>query len=243
MNKLILLTVALIIFSTANVFSQCTPVPFPGPSLTNPDTTAGLSIAAETQAYSQVIQIRIPADTNFNGAVIPIDSAGIVSVTGAPASISWVTNSANNYWPGDTFGCVIIQGTPTIGEAGNYDVVIEISVSALGTAMPYTLHYNFQVLDASFAGIDLNKSQSFQVFQNQPNPFTNVSVIDYFIPKSGIIELNIYDILGKKVLSKTVESYTGKNSFLVEKEGMKEGVYIYEIIYNNTAIRKRMILE
>jgi hypothetical protein len=243
MKHLVLLLIAISIFSITEISAQCTAVPFSGPSLTNPDTTQGIAIAAETQAYSQVIQVRIPADTNFNGAVIPIDSAGILSVTGAPSSISWITNSPNNYWPGDTFGCVLVQGTPAIGEAGDYNIVIVVSVNALGTAMPYTLNYSFKILDASFAGIDLKKSQAFQVFQNQPNPFSNSSTINYFVPKSGDVEFNVFDILGNKVLSQNKVSTTGKNSIKINKENLAEGVYIYELIYQNKAIRKRMIIE
>lgn len=243
MKQLVLLLSAFLIMSVSDIFAQCTPVPFSGPSLTNPDTTAGIQVAAETQAYTQIIQIRIPADTNFNGAIIPIDSAGIENVTGMPSSISWLSNSPNNYWPGDTFGCVIIQGTPQIGEAGNYNVEIIINVHALGSTMPYTLNYSFEILDASFAGIDLLKSQDFQVFQNQPNPFSYSTQINFFTPQNDITELNVFDILGNKVISRRKESKMGKNSFLIEKGNLPAGIYIYELKFRNNVIRKRMIIK
>ncbi len=243
MKYLVLFLIPVFSFIYFNSQAQCTVVPFPGPALTNPDTTAGLQVAAETQAYSQTIQVRIPADTNFNGAVIPIDSAGIISVTGAPSSISWLTNSPNNYWPGDTFGCILVQGTPAIGEAGDYNIEIVISVNALGTTMPFTLKYTFKVLDASFAGIDLSKSKEFQVLQNQPNPFSESTQINYFIPQTGITDLVVYDILGNRIFSKQLKSKLGKNSIQIDKGNMRSGLYIYELRYKNNIVRKRMIIE
>lgn len=242
MKHLVLFLFAISILSISDIFAQCTPVPFSG-SLTNPDSTQGIQVAAETQAYSQVIQIRIPADTNIGGAIVPISSASIAGVTGAPTSITWITNSATNSWPGDTFGCVLIQGTPQIGEAGEYIVVIDVVVSALGTTMPYTLTYNFKILDASFAGIELSSSKDFQVFQNQPNPFSSSTQINYFAPHNDITELNVFDILGNKVISRSIKSKIGKNSFQLEKGNLPSGIYIYELKFENTVIRKRMIIK
>lgn len=242
MKHLVLFLFAIIILSVSEIFAQCTPVPFPGPSLTNPDTAQGIKVAVETQAYNQVLHFRIPADTNFNGAVIPIDSAGIVSVTGAPTSISWLSNSPNNYWPGDTFGCVIIQGTPQVGDAGNYNVVIVVEVHAFNSAMPYTLTYDFEILDTSFLSIEMTESKDFQVFQNQPNPFSSSTQINYFAPQSDITELYVFDILGNKVISKKLETVKGKNSFQLYKENLAEGIYIYEMKFQDYIIRRKMII-
>ncbi len=243
MKQLLLLFTFIAFIGFQNLSAQCTPVPFSGISLTSPDTAQGLSDAVETQAYSQVIHVRIPADTNYNGAVIPIDSAGILSVTGMPASLSWLSNSASDYWPGDTFGCIIIQGTPTVGEAGNYILSIVVAVNALGTALPFTMSYDFVVLDASFAGIDINKTSEFHVYQNQPNPFSQSTTINYFMPKADNLEFKVYDIVGNCVVNISQSASKGKNTIQLNRDNLASGIYIYELSNGKSTLRKRMIIK
>ena len=243
MKKLLLLLSIITISAFQTVFAQCTPIPFAGPSFTNPDTSEVIPPAVETQFYSQVIHVRIPEDTMLNGLVITIDSAGIQSVTGIPASLSWVSNSPNNYWPGDTFGCVIIQGTPIIGDAGDYIVSVTIAVHAFGQAMPFTLDYDVKILDQSFVGVDIASKNEFQVLQNQPNPFKNKTSIKYYSPNNANISFRVYDIVGNTVIKKELNASQGKNTINVNKDNLSSGIYIYEFNNGSKSIRKRMIIE
>ena len=243
MKRLFLLTIIIGSLGIQMLKAQCTPTPFSGSSLISPDTSIGIAQAVETQAYQQIIRVRIPADTNYNGAVIPIDSAGIDSITGVPSSFSWVSNSANNYWPGDTFGCVLVQGTPLVGDAGVYSLSIHISVNALGTSMPYSFQYDFVVLDASHVGIDLAKSNEFQLFQNFPNPFIRSTQIRYYAPKASVFYFSVFDIVGNVIEDKRIESKKGNNSIQFAKGNLPAGIYIYELASENKVIRKRMLIK
>jgi len=243
MKKLILLITFITISAFQIVSAQCTPTVFSGPSFTSPDTSDVIAPAVETQLYNQIINVRIPEDTVLNGAVIAIDSAGILSVTGMPASLNWLTNSENNYWPGNSFGCVLIQGTPVIGDSGTYKVTVTIAVHALGIAMPFTLDYNVEILSQNFVGVEISKKNEFQVFQNQPNPFSNNTIINYYLPISSNIEFNVYDIVGNKVIHKEENASKGKNSISISKNNLSSGIYIYEIVNGKDAIRKRMVIK
>jgi len=243
MKKLILLFTIITISAFQNAFAQCTPIPFPGPSFTNPDTSDVIPPAVETQFYSQVIHVRIPEDTLLNGLVITIDSAGVQSVTGMPTSLSWVSNSTNNYWPGDTFGCVIIQGTPIIGDSGNYTVSVTIAVHAFGQAMPFTLDYDVEILSQAFVGVNSAKKDEIQVFQNQPNPFNNKTEINYYSPKTANISFKVYDIIGNTVLNRLLKATQGKNTISFNRNNLSSGIYIYEFKSESKTIRKRMIIE
>ncbi len=243
MKTLFSLLVVVILFGFQNAFAQCTPIVFPGPALTVPDTSQGLPVAVETELYSQVIHVRIPFEYNFNGSVIPIDSAGIVSIAGAPTSITWVSNSATNSWPSDTFGCIIFQGTPTIGEAGNYTMEVVVNVYAFGTSLAYTLNYDFEVLDASFAGFTITNKTDFQVLQNQPNPFEENTQINYFVPQAGMVAFKVFDVAGNCVIDQQMSAQKGKNSFQVNGNKLSSGMYIYELDNGSSIIRKRMIVK
>ncbi len=243
MKKLILLFTIITISALQTAFAQCTPIPFSGPAFTNPDTNDVIPPAVETQFYSQIIHIRIPADTMLSGLVITIDSAGIQSITGMPSSLSWVSNTPNNYWPGDTFGCVIIQGTPLVGDAGDYTVSVTIGVHAFGQTKPFTLDYELKILDQSFVGIDLANKNEFQVLQNQPNPFNNKTKINYYSPNNANISFKVYDIVGNIVIYKELNAFQGKNTISINRDNLSSGVYIYEFRNGSKTIRKRMIIE
>jgi len=243
MNKLLLL-LSLIVLSGVNQLSaQCTPIPFYTGELTNPDTTQGIAPAAETQAYNQIIHMRIPADTNYNGAVIPIDSVGITDIVGMPANFTWLTNSNNNYWPGDTFGCIIFQGNPIVGQAGNFSIEVKITVHALGSAMPYTMYYRFKILDDTHVGYNLIEEEKFNLLQNSPNPFSSKTSIKYFSPNNNSVNFVVYDILGNIVFENSYPSSPGNNTIEFERAALANGIYVYELRNADRAIRKRMVIK
>ena len=241
--KTYILIAFLLTMGITKAFSQCTPIPFTGNELTNPDTVQGIAPAAETQAYTQIIHMRIPADTIYNGAVIPIDSVGITDINGLPTGFTWLTNEDNNHWPGDTFGCIIFQGTPDIGDAGSYSIAIDVSIYALGTSMPYTMNYNFEILDNSFVGFTISKNDKFILNQNQPNPFDNSTLISYNMPTNANVVFTVYNIIGNVVYHNNYSSSIGKNTIKFEKSDLSEGIYIYELLYGNQVFRKRMVIK
>ncbi|MCK5846305.1 MAG: T9SS type A sorting domain-containing protein [Bacteroidales bacterium] len=242
MKKNIFLILFISVLGLSNTFAQCTPIPFGGGELTNPDTVQGIAPAAETQPYSQIIHMRIPADTIYNGAVIPIDSIGITTIVGLPLNITWLTNMDNNYWPGDTFGCIIFEGTPALGDAGIYYIEINVEVNALGTSMPYIMYYDFEVLDTSHVGIKMVKLTDFKLTQNQPNPFNSSTNINFFMPKANNVQFVVYDILGNIVYSNEYYYSRGVNTITFNKSNLNSGVYIYELVNGNKALRKRMVI-
>jgi len=243
MNKSLLFILFSIIYGVTNLSAQCTPIPFGGGSLTNPDTTQGIAPAAETQAYEQIIHMRIPADTNIAGSVIAIDSVGITDILGIPNNFTWLTNSQNNYWPGDTFGCIIFQGNPVVGQAGSYVIEIKAKVRFFGQLQSYNMYYDFVILDASHVGFNLIKKEELSVLQNIPNPFNQKTIIKYFSPNNNNVSLVVYDILGNIVYNKVYDSARGNNSINFERGNLRNGVYIYELRNGNKIVRKRMVIK
>ncbi len=243
MSKFFILVFILSIVSFSNVLGQCIPVPFGGSELTNPSSADGIDPAAETQPYDQVIIMRIPYDTIYNGLVVTIDSVGVTSITGLPSSLSWITNRDNDYWPGDTFGCILFEGTPVVGDAGTYTIIINATVNALGSVMPYNMTYEFKIFDDTHVGYSITKLEGFQVLQNSPNPFEQTTNIDYFTLKAEHISFIIYDILGNIVYKKSNFSKKGKNTIVFNKSDLANGVYIYELRNGTEVISKRMVIK
>ncbi len=90
--------------------------------------------------------------------------------------------------------------------------------------------------------------QEFTVFQNYPNPFNPETEIKFYLSEAGLVKMNIYNILGQKVLSYENE-FISKGTYGLRWNGtdnhgqaVSSGVYFYEIVTANHRITKKMTL-
>ena len=96
---------------------------------------------------------------------------------------------------------------------------------------------------------DNNIDYEFALYNAYPNPFNPTTTIEFEVPYSMNIVLNVYDISGKlvKTLVNDMKS-TGKHSIVWDGtnqygNGVANGMYIYKLISNeNLSISNKMIL-
>ena len=88
----------------------------------------------------------------------------------------------------------------------------------------------------------------FYLCQSKPNPFTRSTIINYQLPKGGMVRLNVYNISGQliKTLVNTVQ-YTGVH--MIKWDGRDEagknvsnGVYLYRLQAGNLSQTRKMIV-
>jgi hypothetical protein len=86
---------------------------------------------------------------------------------------------------------------------------------------------------------------SFTLNQNYPNPFNPSTRINFFIEKSGLTTLSVYNVLGQKVatlLSGDLSS--GKHTIDFDGSNLSSGIYFYKIESGNfSAVKKMMLLK
>lgn len=77
-----------------------------------------------------------------------------------------------------------------------------------------------------------------------PNPAgTGESVYLLFDkPESSLVELSVYDLIGKHIFSKTLRADKDQEMKLMEQE-MPKGIYMIRIVAGNTAITKKLIID
>jgi len=79
--------------------------------------------------------------------------------------------------------------------------------------------------------------------QNYPNPFNPSTIIEYKIPESNFVEIKIYDVLGKEILT-LLNEYKSEGIYKVQfyTDDLPSGVYIYRMKAGNFSETKKMIL-
>lgn len=82
---------------------------------------------------------------------------------------------------------------------------------------------------------------NFQLFQNYPNPFNPETKISYSLDEDDFISLNVYNLLGEKIISLVEEKQTkGFHEFIFKPENITSGNYIYTLRSNKKVISKMM---
>ena len=84
---------------------------------------------------------------------------------------------------------------------------------------------------------------SYSLSQNYPNPFNPTTKINFAIPKSGMVSLKIYNILGKEV-STLVNQNMGVGIYTYEFDAsrLSSGIYFYRLNVNGFSAVKKMSL-
>ena len=108
----------------------------------------------------------------------------------------------------------------------------------------------YQFTPSNILGLDNNKlvPDHYALSQNYPNPFNPITQIKYSIPKGGVVELVVYDVLGREVrrlintklqAGNHVAVWDGKNHF---DKHVGTGMYFYRLKAGNFVKTRKMIL-
>ena len=88
---------------------------------------------------------------------------------------------------------------------------------------------------------DLEKD-GFALNQNQPNPFTKESVINYQLTKdANTVVFNITDVTGRVISSEKVSGNQGAHS--IKLGAYASGLYYYSLIVDGKSVTKKMIVQ
>ena len=85
--------------------------------------------------------------------------------------------------------------------------------------------------------------ERFALKQNFPNPFNPTTSIRYEIPTSGLVTLDVFDSLGRRVRSLVNrEQLAGSYEITFDAKSLASGVYLYKLTAVNEVISRTMIL-
>lgn len=120
-------------------------------------------------------------------------------------------------------------------QTGNSDIFLDVAVNPTGN----------EVTDETGSR---QRPSEFALFQNYPNPFNQSTKIEFTLSVSGLVNLTLYDILGRKVrtlVSGHLEPgyksvfWDGKND---SGRDVASGVYLYRIAVGGFTQTKKLVL-
>jgi hypothetical protein len=84
---------------------------------------------------------------------------------------------------------------------------------------------------------------SYLLYQNYPNPFNPTTTIRYELPQDGIVTIEVFDILGQRVITLINEfQKADRYEITMSSTGLASGVYIYQLRVNDFITSKKMVL-
>ena len=99
---------------------------------------------------------------------------------------------------------------------------------------------------AQGVGISQNGSEiplSFALYQNFPNPFNPATKINFDLPRSAFVSINLFDILGREVKNLVNSNMdAGKYTIDLNASDLAGGVYFYRIETSEFSDTKKLML-
>lgn len=79
--------------------------------------------------------------------------------------------------------------------------------------------------------------------RNYPNPFNPTTTISYSIPKTGLVTIRVYDVLGREITTLVNKNESAGNySVNFNAIGLSSGIYFYRLKVGGYAQTRKMIL-
>lgn len=248
MKKLFLLLTTTFLLLNFVDAQQCTPT-WPngaGPGI-SPNVTTGLPAANANQPYTTVLQFKVPKDTTYLSFPVTIANITVTGVSGLnsiPSSVgfTYTCNPSNCIFPGDSICCVSVSGTPTTPGTYPITVFITIHTTTILSLSDSVTGYHIDVLPAAGIG-SMFHSSSFTVFQNSPNPFSGSTSVAVNMPVSGLIQFEVTNVLGSKILSQPYFLNSGINNIEFNAADLTPGVYFYSVMFKDEKVMKQFVIE
>jgi len=131
------------------------------------------------------------------------------------------------------------------GQIGHEYCFYSIATDNVGNVerVPYTPDACYTVVGMEEGGIETLLPKTFSLFQNYPNPFNPITEIKYALPKDCYVRLEIYNILGQKVVSLVDgEQKAGYKMARWDASSFSSGIYFYRLQAGDFVKTRKMVL-
>jgi Secretion system C-terminal sorting domain/Dockerin type I domain len=133
---------------------------------------------------------------------------------------------------------ITINLTPT--KEAMVSEIVSINSTSIGSEIYAGDDIKVSKIVTKFSGRTTNNE--FEVFQNEPNPFNESTIITFNLPEASSTSLKVYDVNGKLIYTRNGSFGPGMNSFTINKSELPSlGVMMYQIESGQFTVTKKMI--
>ena len=127
-------------------------------------------------------------------------------------------------------------------KSGNLSDMLTIS-SRITKAVAYNEAGEPLDIALRFNGTNVSE-RSFELYQNNPNPFVNSTAIGFYLPEASIATLTVFDQTVRLVLEQEGSFERGDNRFLIANtnENQSPGLYTYKVTSKFGSLVKSMLI-
>ena len=127
-----------------------------------------------------------------------------------------------------------------------YDPVPDFDIHLLANDDQYDLASKYNILNND--NIESIITKKIELNQNYPNPFNPITLINYELTYDGLVNITIYDMMGRIVKTLVDNSQTAGyksvqwNATNNRNKPVSAGLYLYTIQVGETRQTKKMVL-
>lgn len=218
--------------------------------LVYPINSADVAPAIVNTPYEQVFYFKIPQDTvvSSNGNDIDgiINSMTLLNVENVPNGMTYQCSSTNCVFPGNSYGCMVISGTPT--QQGNFNIVLKTRTNVTGffNGFPVTttnIDEDFPmtiVVSSAVSSSSVSVKNKVSVY---PNPTSNQARLDISSPKGGVAEISVVNLVGQRVYNSKVDNFNGAYSHILNKSTLGSGLFFVYVNINGKETVSKLIIQ
>ena len=117
----------------------------------------------------------------------------------------------------------------------------QIQLSDLGMAAE--VYHGYPTVESALTLSYESKDASFELYQNQPNPFTQSTTVGFRVPSDMSIVFSIIDVSGRVVHSQQSNYDTGYHEIEIASEHLQsKGIFYYRLTGEHHSSTKKMLL-
>jgi hypothetical protein len=229
-------------------------------SFRNSDSTLPVIDFLKLNIGSSLIDAGVDVGLPFNGSapdlgafefdgIVPVELLSLTgNLSGSKIILIWKTASElNNYgfeieklFNGLEFKTIgFVPGNGTTAELNEYLFTIDFPQYGLNIFRLKQIDFSGKYVYSNEVQVIFNSPQGFKLLQNYPNPFNPSTLFNYEINSPGIVNLEIFNLLGEKIAS-LVNEFQNPGSYLIEWQAfdnfgnlMPSGIYFAQLRLND----------
>jgi len=99
-----------------------------------------------------------------------------------------------------------------------------------------------QPIDQNTSFINTNEKSGIRTGEIYPNPTNDFSIIEIILEEKSSVEIIVFDVQGKKILSKNEIFPVGESEIRIDTNELKNGIYTFLIKVNNEIIKSDKLI-